>query len=139
VSSPALAEHLRRARDLVDGSGSIVAERLATLAFANLERLTARAAALLQVNGALIRDFLHARRELEWIDPGVTTVLFPRLRDGRDSSVLAERLLAERDTAIVPGRFFEAPAHFRIGLGAVTSAVRGGLDALGAALDARAW
>lgn len=139
LSSPAVAERLRRARDVVDGTGPIVTERLATLAFAHLDRLIARSEALLQINGALIRDFLRARHELEWIDPGGGTVLFPKLQDVPDSSVLAQRLLDERDTAIVPGRFFEAPAHFRIGFGTATDAVRGGLDALAAALDARAW
>jgi aspartate/methionine/tyrosine aminotransferase len=139
LSSPALAERLRRARDIIDGSGSIVAERLATLAFSQLDRLIARSGALLAVNGPLVRSFLHARPELEAAEPRGGTVVFPRLRNVADSSRFAERLLTERETAIVPGRFFEAPAHFRVGFGGATDVLRGGLEALDAALDGREW
>src|SRR5450759_2752628 len=45
IASPALSYRVRRARDVVDGTGSIVAERLATLAFEPLDALTARARA----------------------------------------------------------------------------------------------
>ena len=134
-----MAERLRRARDVIDGTGSIVAERLATLAFSQLDRLIARSAALLAVNGPLVREFLHTRPEIEVVEPRGGTVVFPRLRDVADSSRFAERLLRERETAIVPGRFFEAPAHFRVGFGGETDALRGGLDALDAALDGREW
>ncbi len=139
LSSAAVAERLRRARDVIDGSGSIVSERLATLAFSQLDRLIARSSALLAVNGALARSFLHARPELELVEPRGGTVVFPRLRDVADSSHFAERLLNERATAIVPGHFFEAPAHFRVGFGGATEALRGGLEALGAALDGKEW
>ena len=139
LSSAAVAERLQRARDVIDGTGSIVAERLATLAFSQLDRLIARSAALLAVNGPLVREFLRARPEIEVVEPRGGTVVFPRLRGVADSSRFAERLLHERETAIVPGRFFEAPAHFRVGFGGETGALRGGLDALNAALDGREW
>ncbi len=79
LSSAAVADRLRRARDVIDGTGSIVAERLATLAFSQLDRLIARSAALLAVNGPLVREFLHARPELEVVEPRGGTVVFPRL------------------------------------------------------------
>jgi aspartate/methionine/tyrosine aminotransferase len=139
LSSAAVAERLQRARDVIDGTGSIVTERLATLAFSQLDRLIARSAALLAVNGALVRKVLRSRPELELVAPRGGTVVFPRIRDVADSSRFAERLLNERATAIVPGRFFEAPAHFRVGFGGATDALGGGLDALSAALDGREW
>jgi aspartate/methionine/tyrosine aminotransferase len=138
LSSPLVAERIRRARDVIDGTGSIVAERLATLAFEQLPLLAGRASALLATNGPIMRDFLSSRPELEWVDTH-GTVVFPRIRGVSDASAFAERLLAERETAVVPGRFFEAPAHVRLGFGSETDNVRGGLAALGAALDARAW
>jgi aspartate/methionine/tyrosine aminotransferase len=139
VASPEVSERLRRARDVVDGTGSIVAERLGTLAFAHLDDLLARARALLSTNAALVREFLGGRAELEYVKPPGGTVLFPRLRGVSSADTFAERLLRERETAVVPGRFFEAPAHFRLGLGGATEPLKGGLAALGAALDARAW
>jgi aspartate/methionine/tyrosine aminotransferase len=118
----------------VDGSGSIVAERLAALAFTHLDRLLARAIALVDGNGMLVRDFLRSRADLTWIEPG-GTVVFPRLRGVTDTTRFTERLLKERDTAIVPGHFFQAPAHVRIGFAGPTDALRSGLEAIGAALD----
>jgi aspartate/methionine/tyrosine aminotransferase len=139
LSSPAVAARLRRARNIVDGSGSIVAERLATLGFQQLDHFVQRSTALLDVNVGLARDFLRGRHELEYVDPAGGTVAFPKIRGVADSSRFAERLMSERGTAIVPGRFFEAPAHFRIGFGGETEALRGGLEALGQALDLKAW
>ena len=134
LSSPALAERIRRARDVIDGTGSIAAERLATLAFAQLPRLTSRATTLLDTNIALVRQFFEARPELDVVLPRACTVVFPRLRGVNDTSAFAARLLAERGTAIVPGRFFDAPSHFRIGFGTRTAVVEAGLRELAAAL-----
>jgi aspartate/methionine/tyrosine aminotransferase len=39
------------------------------------------------------------------------------------------------DTAIVPGRFFESPQHFRIGMCAEPELFSEGVKRLGAALD----
>ncbi len=139
LSSPDLAERIRRARDVIDGNGSIAAERLATLAFAQLDRLAARASALLSANMALVREFFAARQELEVVLPAGGTVAFPRIRGVADTSRFAERLMAERETAVVPGRFFEAPAHFRLGFGGRTDVVREGLAALTAALEHHDW
>jgi hypothetical protein len=136
ISSPAIAERLRRARDVVDGTGSIVAERLGALAFSQLDALTERARSILSVNGAIGREFLRGRAELEYVDPPGGTVVFPRLRGVDDTEAFAARLLAERGTAVVPGRFFEAPAHVRLGFGGPADALRAGLQRLGEALDA---
>ena len=135
LSSPALAERIRRARDVIDGSGSIAAERLATLAFAQLDRLEARTAALLGINRPLVHEFLRGRPEIEVVLPRNSTIVFPRLRGVHDTSAFAERLLADRGTAIVPGRFFDAPAHFRLGFGGPPEVIRAGLANLGASLD----
>src|SRR5262245_43939160 len=81
LSSPAVAERLRRARDVVDGTGPIVTERLGTLAFEHLHRLITRAARVLGANAGLAREFLRSRPELEWLDPAGGTVVFPRLRN----------------------------------------------------------
>lgn len=139
LSSAALAERFRRTRDVIDGTGPIVTERLATLAFAELDRLHERAMSILTANHTLARQFLDERPDLEWFDPGISTVVFPRIRGIEDIGRFAERLLAERETAIVPGCYFGAPAHFRLGLGGTTDSLRGGLERLRAALDSHAW
>jgi aspartate/methionine/tyrosine aminotransferase len=139
LSSPAIARRIHRVRDVIVGSPPIVTDRLGALAFSQIDRLIERSRALIDENGAIVREFLRSRPELEWVEPDGGTVVFPRIARVTDSSHFAERLLALRDTAIVPGRFFEAPAHFRLGFGGSSSALRSGLEALGAALDARDW
>ena len=139
LSSPEVAERLRRTRDVVDGAGSIVTERLAVLAFQQLDRLIERARGVLAATFPMVREFVNGRLELEWIEPRGGSVAFPRLRGVADTSTFAERLMTERETAIVPGRFFEAPEHFRIGFSSTPEIVSGGLDAIGTALDRREW
>lgn len=134
LSSPAVAERLRRARDVVDGTGSIVAERLGVIAFQRLDPLGTRARTLLDTNRKILLRFLESRQELEYVEPAGGTVAFPRVRGVADTAGFADRLLVERETAIVPGRFFEAPAHFRIGFSGATDALKGGLERLGEAL-----
>ncbi len=136
IASPAVSYRVRRAIDVVDGTGSIVAERLATLAFQHLEALTARARDILARNTALADAFLRSRADLEWI-PSAGTIVFPRIRGVADAGPFVDRLMRERKTAVGPGFFFEAPAHFRLGYGGDTDQIRAGLERLGAALDER--
>ena len=58
---------------------------------------------------------------------GRRRVIFPRFRDGSDTSPFADRLLAETGTAVVPGRFFEAPSHMRISFGGRPEVVAGSI------------
>lgn len=139
LASPAIAARLQRVRDIVEGVAPVVTERLAVLAFSQIDRILERSRRLLDTNGPIVRDFLRSRTDLEWVEPGGGTVVFPRIRDVADASRFAEHLLSHRDTAVVPGRFFDAPAHFRLGFGGRTDDLRSGLDALGAALDAQQW
>jgi len=135
LSSTDVAARLRRARDVIDGTGSIVAERLGVLAFEHLEALTARARALLATNSAIVNAFLAGRPELEYVTPEGGTVVFPRIKGVADTSRFAERLLAEHDTAIVPGRFFDAPSHFRLGFSGPTEVLTEGLTRVARAVD----
>jgi hypothetical protein len=137
LSSPAIAERLRRARDVVDGTGSIVTERLSTLAFSHLDDLMARTRSLLGTNWPLMKAFLESRADLDVSLPRGGTVAFPRIRGVADTTRFTERLLADRDTAIVPGAFFGAPSHVRVGFSGATESLKEGLARLGAALDAK--
>ena len=134
LSSAEVAERIRRTRDVVDGTGSIVAERLAVVAFNHLERWVQRSLSLLETNRPLLKSFLESRTDLESAPSG-GTVVFPRLKHVADTMEFADRLLRTRDTAVVPGAFFQAPAHVRIGFGGPTETLRKGLAAIGQALD----
>ena len=137
IASPALSYRIRRARDVVDGSGSIVAERLAVLAFEHLDTLYLRARALLARNKALVDAFLLAHPQLEWA-PSAGTIVFPRIAGVGDSAPFVERVMREQHTALGPGSFFEAPAHFRLGYGGDPDRIREGLARVSAVLQATA-
>jgi len=135
IGTADLAERVRRVRDVVDGTGPFPAERIAALAFAHLDRLRARARAILEPNRAMVRDFLKGRPELDAADPAGGTVAFPRQRGVADAGPFVKRLLDVYDTGVVPGRFFEAPAHFRLAFGGSAETLAGGLARIGEALD----
>jgi hypothetical protein len=133
IAAPSVAERIRRARDVVDGTGSIPAERLSVIAFNQLERLAARARAILEPNVATLRAFLDATPELQgFVQHG--TVAFPRLTADGDAAAFADRLAREHHTAVVPGGFFEAPSHFRVGIGVDPDVLAQGLSAISATL-----
>ncbi len=135
VGSADVIARIRRMRGIVDGIGSPVLERFGTLAFKSLAELAARAKSIVEPNRQLVTDFIEGRPELEWVRPDAGSLAFPRLRGERDAAPFVERLLTEFETAVVPGRFFEAPEHFRIAFGGARDNLKGGLEALGRALD----
>ncbi len=135
IAAPRTAEAVRRVRDVVDGNAAFPADRLAAFAFQHIARLEARACGILAPNLERLAAFVEQREELEWVRPLGGTVAFPRVRGMTDTRPFAERLQRERETAVVPGAFFDAPAHIRIAFGCSRERLEGGLAALGAALD----
>ncbi len=134
LASPETTQRIRRARDVVDVWGPIPADRLAVVAFQNLDRLAARARSLVEANSRLASDFLAARRDLECV-PSRATLAFPRFADGREADSFARHLLERYGTAVSPGSFFGSPAHFHISLGGATEKLRRGLEAISRCLD----
>ena len=134
---------MRRVRGLVDGSGPIPSERLAELALRNRPALRRRALAILEPNRRLWAEFLASRRELECVpSPTISSIAFPRFRDGRDAAGFGERLFARTRVAVAPGAFFapdgSTASHFRVSLGGTTDALREGLSRMSRALDVAA-
>jgi aspartate/methionine/tyrosine aminotransferase len=129
-----LAERIWRLHDIHCGSYVYPAEWLSAAAFANLPRIAARAKNMLDENRRLLRDFLSARDDIECFWPDYGTVVFPRLKHG-SVDALCEMLRRDFDTTVVPGRFFEVPDRFRIGVGIATETVRGALRQLTLGLE----
>jgi aspartate/methionine/tyrosine aminotransferase len=134
LAEPALAARMWRLRELFDNIGAHPAERLSVAAFRHLDALAGRSRALLDRNSAALAAFLATRDDLRCDWPGFGTVAFPRLPGG-SADELCARLYDQHETAVVPGAFFGAPDHFRIGLGIAPHAFAEGLARLGRALD----
>ena len=135
LSEAGLAERIRRVRDVVDGVGSFPSELLAHLAFRNLPALRERARSILRPNLDRLMTFMDAQPKLEWVPPAGGSVGFPRIRGVEDASDFVVTMRERYDTGVVPGFFFEAPAHFRIALGGKAEILRKGLERLGSALE----
>ena len=132
-----VAERLRRVRDVIDGVGSAPVDRLAVHAFSLLPSLGARALRHASRNLAIVREFLGAHPELELPAPLGATITFPKLKGVEDAEPF-QRMAAERfGVTVIPGRFFGAPAHFRISIAGTTANLTGGLARLSEALAAR--
>lgn len=131
----AIAERLRRARDVVDSISSGPADRLSALAFEQLPALTSRAADLLRKNLAVARAFLADHPQLEVASRPESSVMFPRIHGVARAEPFVDRLLSEHGVAVAPGRFFDSPAHFRISLAGRSDVLETGLAKIGAALS----
>jgi aspartate/methionine/tyrosine aminotransferase len=128
------AERLWHLNDLFGVIPAHAAERLSCIALKNLDRVAAHARQLLETNKGVLNSFLSSRAELEWTEHEHGTVSFPRLKEG-NADELCALLMGKYETSVVPGRFFEMPQHFRIGIGCETDTLSEGLASLGAALD----
>jgi len=137
LAEPALGEKMWRLNELFAVAQAHQAERLSCIALARLDEIASENAPLLERNRAIANDFFAGRAEIEVAPMTGGITAFPRLLRG-DVDALDARLRAEYDAAIVPGRFFGLADHFRIGIGSPTPVVEGGLERLGAALDALA-
>jgi aspartate/methionine/tyrosine aminotransferase len=134
LAAPELAERMWRLNDLFGVIPPHAAERLSVIALDHLEEIAAQARALLAKNRALLDRFLDSRTDLAAVRPPAGTIVFLRLLRGtvdRFCTFLREKY----ETSVVPGKFFEMPEHFRVGIGGETETVTEGLRRLGAALD----
>jgi len=136
LADPQLAQRLWRLKDIFDGVGPHPTERLSVVALEQLPRIAARAKRILGSNRASLNQFLDTRNDLEAVRTGTGTTSFPLLRHG-SVETLCSLLHEKYETAIVPGKFFEMPQHFRIGICCQPETFKSGLERLGAALDSR--
>ena len=134
VAPPDLARAIWRLNDLYGVIPAHTAERLSVVALQHLEMIRARSRTLLDANRALLHRFLDSRPELEGPRPPFGTLVFPRL-EGGSVDELCEVLHEKFETALIPGRFFEMPHHFRLAVGCETASLGPALERLSAALD----
>jgi aspartate/methionine/tyrosine aminotransferase len=129
-----LARRIWRLNDLFGVNQAHPAELISVVALDNLARVSQRARAILEENQRSLRTFLNSRDDLSVVSPGIGTTVFPKLLAGDVDEF--DRFLRERyETAVVPGKYFEEPQHFRIGLGGDPAMTHEALDRLGDALN----
>ena len=130
IVHPELAWKMRRLNDLYSATPVHPGELLSVAAFKHLNLLRERARRVVEADRKLLRDFLAQQAALSavWTEWGTTSFMRLSRSRGSNADVFLERLRAEFETSAVPGRFFEMPDHFRIGMGVNTEMFAEGLD-----------
>src|SRR5262249_1961652 len=119
--------------DLFASTPAHPAELLSVIALDNLAGIASHARAQLSRNRALLTAFLDSRDDLEVVRTPAGTTSFPKLKCGKVCELCA--ILRDRyETSVVPGKFFDMPDHFRIGIGGETGMLEEGLSRIGLAL-----
>lgn len=134
LAEPKLAHRMWRLNDLFAASAVNVGRQLSVLALDHLEKIDARARRILDANRASQNNFFQGRKDLGGLRSRWGTVSFPKLLRG-SVDTFCDFLRDRYETSVVPGRFFEMPDHFRIGMGGDVAMTAEGLKRLGAALD----
>jgi aspartate/methionine/tyrosine aminotransferase len=129
-----LVHRMWRINDLYAATPAHPAELLSVIALDHLDKVTASAKLLLEENRKSLNAFLDARDDLDFYRPEQGTIVFPKLRSG-DVEAFVQLLREKYETSVVPGRYFDMPQHFRIGIGGDPEMTRIGLERLGLALD----
>jgi aspartate/methionine/tyrosine aminotransferase len=133
LAQPDLAWKMRRLNDLYAATPVYPGELLSVAAFQHLDLLRERARRIVEADRKVLRDFLKQQPAISAVETKWGTTLFPRLVKA-DADAFLEHLLLEFETSAVPGRFFEMPDHFRIGMGVNTEMFAEGLNRISHAL-----
>ena len=134
LAEPELAQRMRLLHDIFGALAPHPAERLSVLALRKLPKFIARAKTILETNRVVLNDFYDSREDLRVAHTRIGTTSFPQLLRGKVDELYT--LLTEKyDSAIVPGKFFESPQQFRIGMCAEPELFSEGVRRLGKALD----
>jgi aspartate/methionine/tyrosine aminotransferase len=136
LAQPDLAWKMRHLNDLYSATPVFPGELLSVAAFQHLDLLRERARGIVDADRKLLRDFLAQQSAISAVWTGWGTTSFVRLSGSRrrDADAFLDRLRSEFETSAVPGRFFEMPDHFRIGMGVNTEMFAEGLNRIGRAL-----
>lgn len=134
LAEPDLARAMWHINDLHGVNAAHPAELLGVIALRHLSEIGAPYQKRLETNRQIAYRWLDERPEMRVARPPIGTTLFPRLW-GENAERFCNLLREHYEVSVVPGKFFEAPAHFRMFLGAETATFSEALGRMGEALD----
>jgi aspartate/methionine/tyrosine aminotransferase len=134
LAQPDLAWKMRLLNDLYSATPVYPGQLLAVAVFKHLNLLREKARRIVEADRKLLLNFLTNESALSaaWTEWGTTS--FVQLLN-RNADDFLERLRTKFETSAVPGRFFEMPDHFRIGMGVNTEMFAEGLKRIGRAIS----
>lgn len=135
LAQPDLARAMYELNDLFAATPVHPTEILSVIAFQNLDKIRDRTRKIVEADRAQLKTFLDANKShIAAVQSSHGTTCFPKLLRGNIDE-LSQRLRAKFDTTVVPGKFFEMPDHFRIGMGVDHAMFAEGLRRLAQALQ----
>ncbi|HUA60674.1 MAG TPA: pyridoxal phosphate-dependent aminotransferase [Verrucomicrobiae bacterium] len=137
LARPDLARAMWRLNDLFAATPSHPGELLSVAAFEHLPLLRDRARRIVDADRAALNTFLDFESGVAGprTKHGTTAFLKPV---GRDCDHFIEALRSHYETSVVPGRFFEEPGYFRVGMGVDHEMFVEGLNRISRALASQA-
>jgi aspartate/methionine/tyrosine aminotransferase len=128
LAQPDQARAMYRLNDLFGAVPPHPAELLSVIAFQNLTKIRERARTIVEADRVLLANFFAAAdgQSPATVPTDHGTTSFPRLKKGNAETFIAQ-LRETHETSVVPGRFFDMPGHFRIGMGVNTEMFAEGL------------
>jgi aspartate/methionine/tyrosine aminotransferase len=126
LADPDLARAMYALKNVFGSIGVHPGELLSVAAFQHLDAIRERARRVVAADRGALAEFLAANDGVSAVRTEWGTTSFLRLHSGNADAFL-ERLRAEFETSAVPGRFFDAPEHFRVGMGVDAAMFREGL------------
>jgi aspartate/methionine/tyrosine aminotransferase len=134
LAQPDLARAIYELNDLFAATPVHPTEILSVIALQNLDKIRERAKKIVEADRAELKKFLDGNTSnVAAVRGPYGTTSFPKLLHGEVADLL-QRLRAKFETTVVPGKFFETPDHFRIGMGVDHAMFAEGLRRLSEAL-----
>lgn len=130
LAQPELARAMWRLNDLFAATPVHPGELLSVAVLQNLELVRERSRVVVDKDREALTRFLDRESGVRAVRTGWGTTAFLRLQRGHAAAFI-ETLRAAHDTSVVPGAFFGAPGHFRIGMGVDSEMFAEGLRRIG--------
>lgn len=130
-----LASKLQRMKDYLFVEDVFLSGQISARLFPVLDRFRDTHRSLIDQNRTTLREFIRGETRLSWVEPSGGIVCFPRLEMPAESRRFVEFLQEKHETSVVPGDFFEAPRHFRLGYYLDPELLRQGLTGIRRSLD----
>lgn len=138
AAAPDVITQIRPVHTLYENTNSPIMQAIASVVFENLAHYQARAQQLVAENRPLVEAFAALLRDSGAISgdvPPQGCLFFPHITGVRDTGRLVDTLITRHQVVAVPGEFFGAPGHLRIGFGGPRPMLKRGLEKLAAALE----
>ncbi len=138
VANEKITSKVKFIQNFVEGSGSRLLESFSSLVMENLESYRKQALVTLKDNTEIMSQYIQPLIDKEIISgdpPRYGCVYFPKVNGVDNTDTLVQKLIDRYKIYLVPGSFFRAPSHIRIGFGGDTAGLKQSLGRFTEALQ----